>query len=89
MTNTTYRLTVLGENGMYTYGERAATPELAKLAKGNLCRTPYKAATRRLAIEESHRLPGLWTDSAGNQHERWSDSIVVEVEPEPGIWTIG
>ena len=80
-----YRLCVMGKHGMYTQGQNAATPELARQAVGTIiCDRQAK-----LGIVSQERLPGLWGDSAGNQHQRYADSVLVDVEPEPGTWEIG
>lgn len=87
--NTYYQLVVLGHDGMYTHGELAATPELAKIAVGNLIRQPYKEEMRRLGIHRIERLPGVWADSSGNQHPRMGKAVLVEAESHPGEWAIG
>lgn len=79
-----YSLAIVGRRGMYCHGAPAATPELARQCQGLLIRRPKD----RLAIVESRRLPGYWTDSGGNQHERWSGPVTVEIESTPGEWTI-
>ena len=33
---TTYRMAIIGRSGMYTYGDDAATPELARLVPGSM-----------------------------------------------------
>jgi hypothetical protein len=34
--NITYRLQILGRTGMYTFGDSATSPALAKLSPGNI-----------------------------------------------------
>lgn len=70
-----YYLGVIGRDGMYCSGERAATPELARIARGNLI--PRK--NDRLGVYGVRRLPGFWSDSAGNRHERCSKPVLVEL----------
>ena len=82
--NITYSLGVIGRDGMYSYGRAAATPELARLNKGHL----HRLEGERLAIYERRALPGTWTDSSGNQHQRYDDPVLVEVEEHPGQWVI-
>ncbi len=82
---TYYRLTIIGRTGMYTQGDLAATPVLARVAVGALHRT----TTDRLGIVEVRELPGTWTDSAGHAHPRYAEPVLVEAETTPGEWTIG
>ena len=81
----TYRLIILGRTGMYTCGDLAATPDLARIARGGLIRTPAD----RLGLVAMDTLPGTWTDSAGYQHRRYSDPVLIDAESAPGEWTIG
>lgn len=74
----TFQLVVLGKTGMYTYGNRAATRELAKLAKGNLIRQACDEPMRRLGIER--------TDWEGTKAVR---TVLLDAETTPGEWTIG
>lgn len=82
--DTTYRMVVLHASGMYTYGQTAASPELAKIATGHLLRETIQSnGPRRLGIERTD-----WTtDDEGILHPH--RTVLVEVEPEPGTWDIG
>jgi hypothetical protein len=76
-----YRLLVIGQSGMYTYGDYAASPELAKLVPGALRRN-RDGASRRLGVERVE-----WVrDSRGNDNLHLT---LVEAETVPGEWTIG
>lgn len=74
--DTTYRLIVLGNREIV--GQTAASPELAKLAPGDLDRN----RDQRLGIERTD-----WVDHFGKM--RVNRSILIEAEERPGEWTIG
>jgi hypothetical protein len=74
--NTTYRLRVLRTRGMYTYGETAATQELALLVPGNLIR-----GRDRLAIERTD-----WVKNLDGVRQR---TVVVAAESYAGEWKVG
>ena len=57
-------------------GQTAATPELAKLAAGNLSRLD------RLALEQTD-----WTEEYGKPKVR--RSVIVDAEREPREWELG
>jgi hypothetical protein len=80
----TYALRIIGKTGMYTTGNWAASPELAKLDKGVLIASP----SDRLGVVEREELPGTWSDSAGNRHKRYADAVLVAAETTPGEWAI-
>lgn len=73
---TTYRLIVLGEPN--NVGQTAATPEFAMLAPGDLDRS----SSSRLAIEQTD-----WTEKFDKLVV--NRSVIIDVEPSPGKWTIG
>jgi hypothetical protein len=77
-----FSLGIVGRDGMYTCGERTATPELALQARGNLQRREGD----RLGVYCVTYLPGYWTDSSGNQHRRTDKPVLVQVEATPGEW---
>jgi len=80
----TYRLKIIGREGMYTSGDLAETPELAKLNKGVL----RQDVRDRLAIVRSTYDGSRWTDSGGNTHLRSLQDVVVDCELEPRTWAI-
>lgn len=80
---TTYRMIMIGARGMYTVGNTASTPELARLATGSLIRDAH-GGDKMLGIERSE-----W-----RVHARTGDlevylTVLVEAETAPGTWTIG
>lgn len=82
-----YRLEIHGKRGsMYSVGVSAATVELAKQAPGTIS---CDRTAQRLCVVMMERLPGYWTDSAGQSHHRWDNPIIVEIESTPGEWSIG
>lgn len=77
MTDTTYRLIVLGRDKV---GETALTPDLARLVPGSiLSGIRHKC---RLGIERTD-----WIDDAGRPKP--VRSVLVDAESAPGEWTIG
>lgn len=72
--NTTYRLIVLGDNG--NAGQTALTPQLAKLAPGNLIRHG------RLGLERTD-----WGDHYGKP--KALRTVLVEAENQADEWAIG
>jgi len=78
---TYYRLIVLGATGMYTYGDLAGSPELAKLAVGNLQRRD-----RRLGVVALKEAGGTWSDCA---HVRYENPVLIEAEEAAGDWAVG
>lgn len=72
--STTYRLIVLGDPG--NAGQTALTPELAKLAPGNLSRHG------RLGLERTD-----WGDQYGKP--KALRTVLVEAEGQSNEWTIG
>lgn len=76
--NTVYRLCVIGKSGMYSRGDSSASADLARQNPGSL----FCDRTARLGIVARKELPGLWTDAAGNQHQRFSDEVLIEAETE-------
>ncbi len=77
---TTYRISVLGRDGMYTYGETAVSPALAKLVPGNInIRTGD-----RLAVQEA-----TWRLAANGDGMCIDRLTVVEAEDFAGQWEIG
>ena len=84
MLTTTYALKIIGRDGMYTYGDAAATPELAKISRGNL----IARDTDRLCIVARYTDGSVWTDSAGNSHIRVLSTVVVDAESTPRQWGV-
>lgn len=84
---TTYRLVVIGERGMYTSGDDAATPELARIAVGNL----YRGRAHRLGVERIEWIvtPSICTATRGELRPEIARRTLVEAESAPGEWTIG
>ena len=76
-----YRLTVLGERGMYTHGDLAASPELARLAPGYL----QRRASTRLGVEQVDLGAALGDEERPEVLQR----VLVEAEDHPGQWAIG
>jgi hypothetical protein len=70
---TTYRLVGLIDG---EFGRTAATPEMAKLAPGQLNRA------QRLGLERTE-----WVEQ--NFRPRANRSILIETEERPGEWTLG
>ena len=81
---TTYRLIVLGRGGMYTYGDDACSPALARLVPGNLSLRPGE----RLVIQRRDYDGSTWTDANGDSHLRVVRSVIVEAESAPGEWGV-
>lgn len=76
MTDTTYRLIVLGSDRT-NVGQTALTPELAKLVPGDLNRE-----NQRLGMERTD-----WADHFDKP--KVIRSVLIEAESTPGEWTIG
>lgn len=76
-TDTTYRLVVLGKSGLV--GRAAISPELAKLAPGDI---PLDDRDARLAMERTE-----WILESGKM--KIYRSILIEAEDHPGEWAIG
>jgi hypothetical protein len=76
MTDTTYRLIVLGSDRA-NVGQTALTPELAKLVPGDLNR-----GNQRLGMERTD-----WVDHFDKP--KIIRSVLIEAESTPGEWTIG
>ncbi len=72
---TTYRLTSLFDRTLV--GQTAATPELAKLAPGDLSRAD------RLGLEQTD-----WEDTGGGRM-RGRRTILIAAEDTPGEWDLG
>jgi hypothetical protein len=73
---TTYRLIVLGDRT--NVGQTALTPELAKLAPGDLIRGPDD----RLGLERTD-----WAKDYGKPKN--VRTVLIEAETSPGEWIIG
>jgi hypothetical protein len=71
--------------------DQALTPRCTSVAAAIAMQSTRHAHLRRALIEQE-RLPGHWTDSAGESHERWSHARVVEVyeaiEAAPAVLVI-
>lgn len=74
--DTTYRLISLTEEG--NCGQTGATAEIARLLSGNITRF----TSTRLAIERTD-----WSNATGKLKP--VRSVVIEVEDQPGQWTLG
>jgi len=87
--NTTYRLVVIGDSGMYATGKTAATPELARLVPGSLLRQRY-GEMRLLGIERTEWTMGP-TPSGGRAapEPQPSRTVLIDAETTPGQWEIG
>lgn len=75
----TYVLGILGESGMYTYGDSAATPDLARACIGNLIRKD-----KTLCIKEI-----IYREDYASQSLTQIHNTIIAVEPAPGTWIIG
>lgn len=79
-------LTARGElrSSMYSAGTSAATPELAMQMPGDI--NVKRAQGEKLCIVERAQLPGYWTDSSGNQHQRLANPVVIKIETAEERW---
>lgn len=76
-TDTTYRLVILGKSGVV--GRTASSPELTKLAPGDI---PVRDRDARLGMERTE-----WIMEGGKM--KIYRAILIEAEARPGEWSIG
>ena len=81
-----YRIVGIDRNGEIVEKSRtvARNPEIAMLSVDSV---RGKRMVARLALERRAVLPGTWTDHGGWVHERYGDSVIEAIEPNPGDWT--
>jgi len=51
-----YRLVVIGTGGMYTYGDLAGSPDLARLAPGALTRGARRLGVERVTLDDEAKI---------------------------------
>ena len=84
MKEETYRLIVIGKTGMYTTGDHATTPALARLVPGCLVRTSCRETTpSRLGVERV-----TWRHDRDGEPSVYR-KILIDAEDVPGQWAIG
>jgi hypothetical protein len=72
--DTTYRVIVIGDRNWL--GETASTPELAKLAAGEIDRS------RRLGLEQTDWVPHF-------DKLKPTRTVLIDAESHPGEWVLG